>query len=60
MKAFEFEYTIEYWHKVVIKAETKDEAYEKFAAGEFEEPEITGSEMSEFEITELDTDEDLV
>lgn len=60
MPAFQFEYTIEYWHKVVIKAETEDEAREKFMAGEFEDPEITGSELSEYEITELDTDEDLV
>lgn len=59
MKAFEFEYTIEYWHKVVIKAETEAEAREKFMSGEYAEPEITGSNLTEIEITELDIDEDL-
>jgi len=59
MPAFEFEYTIEIWNRVVITAETEDEAREMFLDGEYGEPEITGSEMTEIEMTELDIDEDL-
>lgn len=59
MKAFEFEYTVEIWHRVVIKAETEEEAREKFLDGDYEDPEVSGSEMTEIEVNELDIDEDL-
>lgn len=59
MPAFEFEYTVEIWNRVVITAETEEEAREKFLNGEYEEPEITGSEMTEIEVNELEIDEDL-
>ena len=59
MKAFEFEYTIEIWNRVVITAETEAEAREKFLDGDYDEPEVSGSEMTEIEMTELDIDEDL-